>query len=168
MEGFKQTVIKQENGNVYCTVEIEPKAPGPPLHIHSGFDEMFEIKQGELSILVDGKTEILKPGEKYYVEKGAAHKPFNQTDSTIVAEMGEFAFPEKFAVYLSQVYGFFDESQDNMKPPKVIFQMAMFNQHLDSYLGDGPPVAMQKVQNFFIVPFARLLGYRSFYEKYRL
>ena len=168
MEGFKQTVLKQENGKVYCKVEVEPHAPGPPLHIHVGFDELFEIQSGELSILVDGKKITLKPGKTYLVEKGTPHKPFNETDSTIVAVMKEFAFPEEFAVYLSQVYAYMDESQENLKPPKVIFQMALLNQYFDSYLGEGPPVAIQRVQNFLIVPIARLLGYKSFYEKFRL
>ncbi len=168
MEGFKQTVLKQEDGKVYCKVEVEPHAPGPPLHIHSGFDELFEIQSGELSILVDGKKITLNPGETHFIEKGTPHKPFNETDSTIVAIMKEFAFPEQFAVYLNQVYGYMDESEENLKPPKVIFQMAMFNQYFDSYLGKGPPVAIQRVQNFLIVPIARLLGYKSFYEKYRL
>ena len=168
MEGFKQTVLKQENGKVYCKVEVDPYAPGPPLHIHSSFDELFEIQSGEFSILVDGKKITLKPGETCFIEKGTPHKPFNETDSTIVAVMEEFAFPEEFAVYLSQVYGYMDESEESMKPPKVIFQMAMFNQYFDSYLGEGPPVAVQKVQNFLIVPLARLLGYKSFYDKYRL
>ena len=52
-EGFKQTVIKQENGFVYGHLEVEPFAPGPPMHIHEGFDETFEIENGELSVWVD-------------------------------------------------------------------------------------------------------------------
>jgi len=78
------------------------------------------------------------------------------------------AFPEKFAVYLSQVYGYMDESEENMKPPKVIFQMAMFNQYFDSYLEEGPPVSIQKFQNFLLVPLARLRGYKSYYQKYEI
>jgi len=78
------------------------------------------------------------------------------------------AFPQEFAVYLTQVYGYFDESKENMNPPKVIFQMAMFQQHLDSYLGEGPPLSIQKIQNFIIVPLARLLGFKSYYKKYEI
>lgn len=167
VEGFRQTVIKQENGKVYCKLEIEPHAPGPPEHIHSGFDESFSIQSGELSMLVNGEKVTIHPGEVQFIEKGIPHKPFNETDSTITIIMEDFAFPEEFAVYLCQVYGYMDESPDNLQPPKVIFQMAMFNQHFDSYLAEGPPLAIQKVINFILVPLARLQGYRSFYEKYR-
>jgi mannose-6-phosphate isomerase-like protein (cupin superfamily) len=168
MEGIKQTVIKQENGKVYCRIEIGPQAAGPPLHIHTSFDETFAVQNGELTIIAGDETKILKPGETYLVPKGVPHKPFNQTDSTIVAEMDSFAFPEKFAVYLTQVYGFIDESPANMQPPTVILQMALFNQHFDSYLAEAPPVAIQKFINFLVIPAARLLGYESFYDKYRV
>ncbi|MBC7886909.1 MAG: hypothetical protein H7Z13_03410, partial [Ferruginibacter sp.] len=41
-EKIKQTVVKQENGFVFCAASIEPYAPGPPEHIHTDFDEVFE------------------------------------------------------------------------------------------------------------------------------
>src|SRR5919106_1561967 len=49
-EGFKQTVLKQENQHVFCSLEIEPFAGGPPKHIHTNFDEQFEVSNGELSV----------------------------------------------------------------------------------------------------------------------
>lgn len=51
-EGFRQTVLKQENGFVHCLLEIEPFAGGPPKHIHTEFDEKFEIENGELTVCV--------------------------------------------------------------------------------------------------------------------
>jgi len=167
-EGFKQSVIKQENGRVYCKVEISPNAEGPPLHIHTGFDEIFKVDSGEATILINGETKKIKAGAKLVIPKNTPHKPFNRTDEPVILIMDESAFPEDFAVYLSQVYGYFDESDANRRLPRVIFQMAMFNQYFDSYLAEGPPVIVQKIQNFLIIPLARLLGYRSFYRKYRI
>ena len=46
------------------------------------------------------------------------------------------------------------------------FQMAMFTQYFDSYLGEGPPVMIQKSLYFLLVPLARGLGYKSYYKKY--
>jgi hypothetical protein len=63
---------------------------------------------------------------------------------------------------------YLEENPDNATPPQIIFQMALFNQYFDSYLGEGPPVFVQKVQNFLIVPLARLMGYQSYYENYRI
>jgi len=166
-EGLRQTVIKQENGKVYCRIEIEPQAQGPPVHIHTKFDEVFVGGNHPLNMIVGKEEKVLNPGEKIVIPKGTPHKPYNKSDSTVLLIMTENeAFPEDFAVYLSQVYGFMDESEDNMKPPKIIFQMAMFNQYFDSYLGEGPPVIVQKALYFLLVPLARSLGYKSYYKKY--
>ena len=38
------------------------------------------------------------------------------------------SLPLDFAVYLSQVYGYFDASPDNDEMPGVMLQMSLFNQ----------------------------------------
>lgn len=168
-EGLRQTVIKQENGKVYCKIEIEPRADGPPVHIHTKFDEGFVGGDRPLNILVGKDEKILNPGEKLLVTKGTPHKPYNKSDSTVILTMTEnAAFPEEFAVYLSQVYGYMDESEDNMRLSKIIFQMAMFTQYFDSYIEEGPPVFLQKGLYFLVVPAARMMGFKSYYKKYEI
>jgi mannose-6-phosphate isomerase-like protein (cupin superfamily) len=165
-EGFRQTIVKQENGLVYGQLEIEPFAGGPPKHIHTDFDETFEIENGELTVWVDGEIKKLHPGEVLHIPKGTAHQPYNETGDTIRLK-GSFAFPEKFAFSLSQVYMVVDKEPGFVNSPKALFQMALFTgAGFDSYKGDGPPVIMQKVMFALITPLARLLGYQSYYKKY--
>lgn len=169
MEGFTQRVIKQVDGKVYCKLVLDPKAIGPPLHVHTHFDELFENGDDEIGLIVGKDTLTLEPHSKKLIEKGVAHKPFNPHNKELRLEMKEYAFPEEFAFYLTQVYGYADESEENLKPPKVLFQMAMFNQYFDSYnVEQGAPLFIQKTTNFLLVPLARLLGYKSYYEKYDL
>ncbi len=166
-EGFTQTIIRQEKGKVYCKLELAPFAPGPPVHVHTDFDEFFENGNKVMSIIINNDTIVLQPHENRLIPKGTPHKPFNPTPDTVRLTMKKYAFPEEFAFYLNQLYGYVDESEDNLKPPKVLFQMAMFNQSFDSYLTKkAPPIAVQKFTNFMIVPLARLLGYKSYYPKY--
>ncbi len=166
-EGFTQQVVQLEADKVYCTLTIDPYAPGPPLHIHRTFDERFESFDRPLSLRVGRDTIVLQPGESYLIPRGTPHKPFNPTGDTIRLTMEPFAFPETFAFALSQVYGYFDESEANQQPPRVLLQMALFNQYFDSYRAEGaPPVAVQRAMNFLLVPMARGLGYRSWYERY--
>ena len=166
-EGFTQTVIKQEDGRVYCKLKLKRYAPGPPLHIHTGFEEYFENGSEPLQMIVEKDTITLKPFEKLLIPKGVAHKPFNSRSNEIDLTMKEFAFPEEFAFYLNQVYGYMDEDPANMKPPKVIFQMAMFNQYFDSYAVEhNVPIIVQKTIGYLIVPMARMMGYKSYYKKY--
>jgi hypothetical protein len=46
-------------------------------------------------------------------------------------------------------------------------QMAMFSANgFDSQLADGPPIFLQKLTTFLVVPMARLFGYKSYYSEY--
>ncbi|GAB3236208.1 cupin domain-containing protein [Algoriphagus aestuariicola] len=165
-EGIKQYVEKQENGYVYCFTEIEPLAAGPPPHIHSTFDEVFEVVNGKLSIWVDGENREIGPGEKLTVPKGTPHKPYNPTSETIRTK-GTIAFPERFAYHLPQVYGILEEDPELAYSPGMLLQMAMFTTSgFDSYIADGPPVVVQKIIGFIVTPLARILGYKSYYPKY--
>ena len=165
-EGFKQTVIKQENQHVFCTLTIDPFADGPPKHIHTDFDEHFAVSNGELSVLLNDTVIKLHPGDSLFVPRGTPHKPFNETPDTIRVK-GSIAFPEKFAYHLPQVYGIMDKMPDYAKSPALLLHMSMFSSAgFDSYVADGPPVFAQKTMSFLLVPFSRLMGYRSYYEEY--
>ena len=167
-EGVAQKVAKQENGFVYCDLEVHPFAPGPPMHIHTGFDESFEIDNGELSVWVNGEIKRINPGEVVYIPKGTPHKPFNETSDTIHLKK-EFPLPEHFAFGLSQVYGLMDHHPDFGKMPAMIFMMAPIQQSgFDSYLAEGPLAPIQKTINFLVTPTARLMGFRSYYDEYNI
>ena len=75
--------------------------------------------------------------------------------------------PQVFAAYLSQVYGFLDESEANRRPPRILLQMSMWYPHFDSILAAGPPPAVQGALFWLLQPTARLLGYQNYYEDYR-
>lgn len=165
-EGVVQKVARQENGVVYADLMFRPFAPGPPKHIHTDFDENFEVKNGILSIWVDGEVKRIKPGEIVHIPKGTPHQPFNETSDTIyLAE--EYPLPENFAFGLSQVYGLMDHHPAFGKMPAMIFMMAPLQRSgFDSYLVEGPPVAIQKLINFLVTPASRLMGYKAYYEAY--
>lgn len=119
-----------------------------------------------LKLSMDGEIKELGPGEKLVIPKGIPHKPYNQTTEYIKVK-GTIAFPEKFAYHLPQVYGVMEDNPDFVNSPGLILQMALFTTAgFDSYIADGPPVVVQKVTGFVAAPFARLLGYKSYYPKY--
>ncbi|MFH5832067.1 cupin domain-containing protein [Halalkalibaculum sp. DA3122] len=164
--GTTLTVERQEGDHLILTLEVAPHSEGPPLHIHTGWEETFIIESGKINLHVNGEEKVLEAGERFTVLPGTPHRPYNSFDEPAV--ISGVAMPAQFVVYLNQAYGFLEEDPDNATPPEIIFQMAMFNPYFDSYLGEGPPVMVQKVQNFLLVPLARLMGYKSYYEKYKL
>jgi quercetin dioxygenase-like cupin family protein len=168
-EGFHQTILKREGGLVWLELVLEPHAPGPPEHIHTSFPENFIVAEGTLSLLAGGEKKLLRSGESLLIAPGTPHKPFNETNSRVVIKgplTPEYAIPERFIVFLTQAYGFFDESESNSQPPKALLQMSRFSPKYDSWLANTP-VSLQKFVFFVIGPTARLLGYRSYYEKYK-
>ncbi len=168
-EGFEQRILKREEGLFWLEVTLHSDAPGPPEHIHTSFSERFMVAEGTLSLLVNGEVMELGPSESFLVEPGTPHKPFNQTNQPVVVRgplTEEYGIPEPFSVFLIQAYGFFDEEPTHQQPPAALLQMSRFSPVYDSWLAD-PPVAVQRLLFQAIGPTARLLGYRTYYPRFK-
>lgn len=167
-EGFSQRIIQREQGLIWSELTLDPRAPGPPAHVHATFPERFHVERGTVSLLIGAEVVQLHAGEEYEVAPGVSHRPFNQTDQVAVV-LGPltpaYALPEHFGIFLSQAYGFFDAAPENNGFPRALLQMSRFSPAYDSWLG-GPPLALQRAAYWVIGPIARLLGYRSYYSEY--
>ena len=160
LEGLSQKVVDVKNGNLITDIEIQPKSAGPVTHIHEKFDESFTVKSGTLSIQYGTEIKKITTGQTIVIPKNTPHKPFNETDSIVVmtSEM-----PLDFAFCLSQIYPFWDENEANSKPPKILFQLAVFGDKFDSYpTVDAPPKPVLKTLKFLLAPTARLMGYKNY------
>jgi mannose-6-phosphate isomerase-like protein (cupin superfamily) len=167
-EGFDQTVIAVDGDWLHTRLEVAPMAGGPPEHFHEHFAETFTVKSGTLSILVDGEKRTLKAGETITIPPMTRHKPFNETSETVIVESDDpKTIPVKFAYILSQLYGFMDTYPDGPSVPAMIMQLSTYGNEADSWLADGPPLAVQKAMRVLLAPTARLMGYSSKYEQFR-
>ena len=166
-EGFEQTVLAVNNGCLHTRLEAQPHAAGPPEHFHEAFTETFTVKSGTLSILVNGEKRTLKAGETLTIPPMTRHKPFNETDETVVVESDPKTLPVEFGFLLTQLYGFMDDLPNGPTAPNMLMQLSVYGNDADSWLADGPPLAVQKAMRTAIEPTARLLGYRDYYEQYR-
>lgn len=165
LEGLNQTVVKMENGNLITDIYFNAKSAGPVKLVHENFDEIFTVKSGTLSMQFGDEIKKLKACETIIIHKNTAHKPFNETDSVVVVTI---EMPLEFAYCLSQIYPFWDENEANSKPPKVLFQLAVFGNKFDSYpTKDAPPKPVLKPLKFLLAPSARLMGYKNYNENYK-
>ena len=165
LEGLTQTVVKVENGLLTTEVTLEPNSKGPVIHTHEKFDEVFTVKAGVLSMQFGDEVRKLGVGQTLIIPKNTPHKPFNETDSAVVVTS---VMPVDFGYCLSQIYPFWDENESNTKPPKILFQLAVFGDKFDSYpTVDAPPKPVLKAMKFLLAPTARLMGYKNFNEQYR-
>lgn len=167
-EGFYQTVVSLEDEWVDTRLVIQPHAPGPPEHVHTEFDESFTVKEGVLSVLVNGEHKLVKAGESVFIPRGTAHKPFNESDEPVIVENkdGKKSFPTKFAYYLKQLYPVIDDMGKDINMLKLTMQMSVYGNDMDTWIA-GPPIGVQKAIRFTLAPTARLLGYKNYYASAR-
>ena len=64
-----------------CIVQPEARTPVP--HYHEKFDETIKGLVGITTIIVDGKTTQLSPGDSMVIQRGAVHQIANKTRNTI-------------------------------------------------------------------------------------
>jgi mannose-6-phosphate isomerase-like protein (cupin superfamily) len=163
-EGFTSRIIKVEGDSAWLELTMSPHAPGPPPHIHTRFAEDFIVAKGRLSLLVGDEVKTLGPGEHFKVEPGVVHRPFNSTDEEVIIRgpmTPEYAIPRDFVLFLSQIYGFVDESPRHKQAPDILFQIALLGPRHDSW-SPRPSIAIQRVQYALLRPIARLLGYHAY------
>lgn len=166
-EGFDQTVLGVKDGWVHTRLEVAPFAAGPPEHAHQQFTETFTVKRGTLSILINGEKRVLKAGETISIPPMTAHKPFNETNETVVVESDdEKTLPIEFAYHLTQMYGFMDRYPDGPPLVPMLLQLSVYGDDFDSKIV-GPPIAAQRLISNAIAPTARLIGYSNYYEEYK-
>jgi len=167
-EGFDQTILGIKNGYLHTRLVVAPNAAGPPEHFHENFTETFTVKNGTLSMLVNGEKRILKAGETISVPPMTKHKPFNETAEPVLVESDdEKTLPVEFGYHLSQLYGVMDSYPNGISVPQMMMQFAVYGTEADSYIADGPSLGTQKAMRVIMAPTARLLGYKNYYEEYK-
>lgn len=55
-----------------------------PLHVHHETDETFLVVQGQLTVFVNGQTQVLGPGDYAFIPRGTPHAQGNQTESETI------------------------------------------------------------------------------------
>lgn len=74
--GDHQTVKlsgKDTNGQFTLVEQNNPPGTGIPPHLHEREDEIFQVVQGEVEFMMNGKAETLKAGDLVYLPKGTPH-----------------------------------------------------------------------------------------------
>lgn len=167
-EGFTQQIIKTDRNDAWVELRIAPHAPGPPAHVHRTFAERFFVVKGTLSLRVGDQIIEQHAGEQFKVPPGVVHQPFNPTNEEVIVRgplTPEYALPRDFVLFLSQIYGWIDESPAHARPPAVLLQMSIFSPKYDAWLAT-PSVGIQRIQSALLHPVARMLGYRSYYPRF--
>ena len=167
-EGFDQTIVSVDGDWLNTRLEVAPGAAGPPEHFHENFEERFTVVSGTLSILLNGEKRMLRAGETLVIPPMTRHKPFNETNETVIVQGDNpKILPLKFGYALSQLYGFMDQYPDGPSVRQMLMQLSVYGNDADTWIADGPSLNMQKALRVIMAPTARLLGYKNYYEEYK-
>jgi mannose-6-phosphate isomerase-like protein (cupin superfamily) len=77
--GNRIRIITARASQLVCDYTAAPLFPGPPLHIHPGFDETYLVLEGRLQVSERDKRRELEPGMAAYVDGTVPHTFANPT-----------------------------------------------------------------------------------------
>lgn len=162
---FFETAKDTNGERVTMKMTLKSKGELVPNHLHSLQDEHFEVVSGKLTIVLEGKKQILTPGDRITLPKNKPHNHYNNDTETVVL-IQSVSPALDFDYLLENIIGLtIDGKMPNGKAGSV--QELVSLKYLDSksFLANIP-VGVQKILMNIVGPIGRLFGYRAVYKKY--
>ncbi|MBD2700330.1 cupin domain-containing protein [Spirosoma sp. BT702] len=158
---------KDTNGEVlemestYRSRSIEP-AP----HYHPNQVEDFRVVAGELTVTINGQTNVLRPGDTLHVPANTIHSMWNASDANTVVNW-QVRPALNTEAFFETTFGLASDGKvkENGMPP--FLQTVTLARHFSNVFRLAkPPKVIQQVIFGLLSPIARLVGYRPVYQKY--
>ena len=162
---FLETAKDTNGQRVSIKMTLKSKGEQVPDHYHALQEEHFEIVSGRLTVLIDGKKQILAQGDKITLPRNKPHNHYNNDDETVVYVQSVTPALD-FDYLLENIIGLtIDGKMPNGKAGLI--QELVTLKYLDSksYLASIPQGLQQFLMNV-VGPVGRLFGYRAIYKKY--
>ncbi len=166
VEGFRMEVNAERDGWLVLRLEIAPGAPGPPMHYHRSFREVFTVESGTLHLELPEGVVLLEPGKEYSVEPGVLHRPHNPAHEKVIVASDKPAMPQSFGACLVQIYHFLDAAEGRMSPGLMV-RIAALDPICDTTVQEVPAV-IRIGTKWLVVPFARAFGFENYYRELSL
>jgi mannose-6-phosphate isomerase-like protein (cupin superfamily) len=145
-------------------VVAPPDMVPPPAHVHAGEEERLEVLQGELTAQVDGRQQVLGPGESCVWPRGTAHTWWNSGQEELHFR-AEFRPAGNMQSFFETYCGLAAEGRCDEKGQPPLLQVAASLPLWRMYLA-GPPILAQRLLMAVLRPLAWLRGYRARYDRF--
>ncbi len=124
---YEVTAAAADTGGDFVGMEftLPPGSVAPPPHVHPTPAESFEVIEGALDLVVDGKWRTLTVGESASVPPGALHTFKNRSGETV--RVGNVHRPAvRFEDYIEHIYRLMKaRGIKRVKDPRVPFYLSM-------------------------------------------
>ena len=133
------------------------------MHVHPLAEERFVVTSGRIKLVVDGREQLVGPGEDAVVPRGRPHNFVNAWD-------GDTAFTVEFRPAQQHLIFFANFARLTMEHPEwfsakgdpdFLLIAASLNTFKDHIYLAKPPVLLQKLLFALLAPFARMAGYKT-------
>jgi len=150
----------EETGGQRLVAEIQLAARGGnPMHVHRRQTESFEVIDGDLSVTVAGRTQVLTSGDRATVPPGTAHRFFSATDASTTFRVTVLN-PGGLEDGLRIAYGLARDGKTPNGLPRDPLVIALGTQLSDMYLA-SIPIWLQLGVFKPMAALARVLGYEK-------
>jgi quercetin dioxygenase-like cupin family protein len=151
-------------GALLLEVRVPPDMIRPPLHLHRGQQESFEVLAGQVTLRTGRERRTLGPGDRVAVAPATPHTWWNSGDGEAVV-LAEFRPAGQAQSFFETFCGMAAEGRCNARGSPPFLQIAASARWWDMYLS-GPPVTLQRALFAALGPLARLRGYRVSYQRF--
>src|SRR5436190_20957458 len=121
---------------------IEPRMPGPPVHVHPRAEESYEAIEGALEVFMNGNWSPVRAGEKASVPAGVPHSVQNASDEPVrIINIHRPA--QRFESFFRDMHRLIHEGKNKRLPPKdprsAIYAAMLFGKYPDEIRATKPP-----------------------------
>ena len=150
-------------GTAELTALVGAKVMGE--HLHPALVEQFTVLEGELTVMCDGQTSILRRGETALIEPGVWHDWWNAGDRDARVRV-EVTPGERFFYMIETFFGLARLGHTDDKGKPYPLQLALTAREFsDVLVFRSPPLAVQRALFGALGIVARWRGYRGTYPQ---
>ena len=161
---FRQTAQDTNGELLQFDLYLKPHGFVPVDHIHSRQDERPEVISGSVRYRLGGKEEGLSAGQSAPLPPGIPHTLWNDSDDETHLVM-DVRPALQIETVLETLFGLARDGKTNNKGMPNPLHGALLAREYELFL-PGPPIPLQRAGMAVLAPIARLLGYRTRYERY--
>jgi mannose-6-phosphate isomerase-like protein (cupin superfamily) len=152
-----------DEGRAVAELTAVPGTRAVGEHMHPALVERFSVREGELTVLLDGRKSVFGAGKQAEIQPGVWHDWWYEGDNTALVRM-EITPGERFVHMIETLFGLARQGHVNKRGMPHPLQVALFaSEFSDIIVFRKPPPAVQRTLFGILAPVARRRGYRATY-----
>lgn len=158
---------KETNGQLLEIESFNPKSVmREPIHVHPKQESAAKVISGKLHFMVNGKEQIIGPGENINIPAGAPHCFWNE-DDTEAHSVQQFSPALHIDAFFESYFSLANDGKLSDKGMPPFLQLPLMGlKHKNEIRVTNPPWPLQLLTYWILAPISFLMGYKdSYYSK---